>query len=156
MEHDAPEMSHDLGCFTLCSTKLYDADEGENGVSNEVAEHNAAGTSLMGITNENPSSPEKIVKTRTYDPIAGESVAHGAAIEDIDNSGDVNMEAYIMPDDVIRAGGFGAKDDIGSFLPAAIDSTDFEASLRDARDYEEPQGEISRPGLGWTEERESE
>ena len=66
-------------------------------------------------------------------------------------TGEVNMEAAITADDVMRAGGFGARDDIGSFLPVAIDSTDFEASLRDARDFEEPQGEIPRPGLGWKE-----
>lgn len=70
--------------------------------------------------------------------------------EEIDASGDVNTEASITTDDVIRAGGFGARDDISSFLPVASDSTDFEASIRDARDYEEPQGEVSRPGLGWT------
>ena len=40
-------------------------------------------------------------------------------------------------DDVERAGGLGARDEIGSFLPVAMDSTDFEASLRDARDFEE-------------------
>ncbi|KAI3507449.1 hypothetical protein L1887_22435 [Cichorium endivia] len=65
------------------------------------------------------------------------------------DSGDVNMEASISADDVMRAGGFGARDDISNFLPVASDSTDFEASLRDARDYEEPQKEICRPGLGW-------
>nr|GEW80482.1 hypothetical protein [Tanacetum cinerariifolium] len=64
-------------------------------------------------------------------------------------SGDVNMEASISADDVMRAGGFGARDDISSFLPVASDSTDFEASLRDARGYEEPQKDICRPGLGW-------
>lgn len=61
----------------------------------------------------------------------------------------VNMEATILADDVMRAGGYGARDDISSFLPVASDSTDFEASLRDARDYEEPQKDICRPGLGW-------
>ncbi|KAH7677181.1 hypothetical protein IHE45_07G065800 [Dioscorea alata] len=66
-------------------------------------------------------------------------------------TGEVNMEAVIKTDDVVRAGGFGATDDIGSLLPVAVDSTDFEASLRDARDFEEPQGETLRPGLGWTE-----
>ena len=71
--------------------------------------------------------------------------------EVIDTSGEVNMEASIAPDDVVRAGGFGARDDISSFLPVASDSTDFEASIRDAREYEEPLGEVSRPGLGWTE-----
>lgn len=64
-------------------------------------------------------------------------------------SADVNMEASISADDVMRAGGFGARDDISSFLPVASDSTDFEASLRDAREYEEPQKDICRPGLGW-------
>lgn len=63
--------------------------------------------------------------------------------------GEVNMEASIIADDVIRAGGFGARDDISSFLPVASDSTDFEATIRDAREYEESQGEICRPGLGW-------
>lgn len=67
--------------------------------------------------------------------------------------GDFNIEATITEDDVQRAGGFGATDDIGSFLPVALDSTDFEASLRSARDYEEPQGEVSRPGLGWSENK---
>ncbi|CAH2074234.1 unnamed protein product [Thlaspi arvense] len=66
--------------------------------------------------------------------------------------GEVNMEASISAEDVIRAGGFGAKDDIGSFLPVASDSTDFEESIRSARDYEEPQPEVQRPGLGWPKE----
>ncbi|KAI3750378.1 hypothetical protein L2E82_21013 [Cichorium intybus] len=70
------------------------------------------------------------------------------------DSGDVNMEASISADDVMRAGGFGARDDISNFLPVASDSTDFEASLRDARDYEEPQKEICRPGLGWKDVKE--
>ena len=64
-------------------------------------------------------------------------------------SGDINMEASISEDDVMRAGGFGARDDISSFLPVASDSTDFEASLCEARDFEEPQKDIFRPGLGW-------
>jgi len=63
--------------------------------------------------------------------------------------GEVNMEASISAEDVIRAGGFGAKDDIGSFLPVASDSTDFEESIRSARDYEEAKPEVQRPGLGY-------
>uniref|UniRef100_A0A1J3IIV7 Uncharacterized protein n=1 Tax=Noccaea caerulescens TaxID=107243 RepID=A0A1J3IIV7_NOCCA len=66
--------------------------------------------------------------------------------------GEVNMEASISAEDVIRAGGFGAKDDNGSFLPVASDSTDFEESIRSARDYEEAQPEVQRPGLGWPKE----
>ncbi|GJN13218.1 hypothetical protein PR202_ga31564 [Eleusine coracana subsp. coracana] len=64
-------------------------------------------------------------------------------------SADVNMEAAISTEDVVRAGGFGARDDIGSLLPTAIDSTDFEASIRDARDFEGEKEEPSHPGLGW-------
>jgi hypothetical protein len=66
---------------------------------------------------------------------------------------DVNMEAAISTEDVMRAGGFGAKDDIGSLLPTAIDSTDFEASLRDARDFEGGNEAPSHPGLGWKGEK---
>ncbi|KAH7855067.1 hypothetical protein Vadar_020897 [Vaccinium darrowii] len=46
------------------------------------------------------------------------------------------MEASISSDEVLHAGGFGARDDISSFLQVASDSTNSEASLRDARDYE--------------------
>ncbi|CAM0954823.1 unnamed protein product [Alopecurus aequalis] len=63
---------------------------------------------------------------------------------------DMNMEAAISADDVMRAGGFGAKDDIGSLLPTAMDCTDFEASLRDARDFEGEQEQPSHPGLGYS------
>lgn len=83
--------------------------------------------------------------------VNGKAMEQGVGMENENNTGDVDMEAAITTDDVIRAGGFGARDDMSSFLPVAIDSTDFEASLRDARDFEEPQEEISRPGLGWTE-----
>ncbi|KAE9591182.1 hypothetical protein Lal_00032158 [Lupinus albus] len=92
-----------------------------------------------------------VVGTKIFDQEAGETCPKGTTpLEEMDASGDVNMEASITTDDVIRAGGFGARDDISSVLPVASDSTDFEASIRDARDYEEPQGEVSRPGLGWT------
>lgn len=63
-----------------------------------------------------------------------------------------NMEASATSDEVMRAGGFGATDDISSFLPVASDFTDFEANLRDARDYEDFEEKINRPGLGWTGE----
>ncbi|OIV92304.1 hypothetical protein TanjilG_10514 [Lupinus angustifolius] len=88
---------------------------------------------------------------KIFDEEGGETCLKGTThVEEMDVSGDVNMEASITTDDVIRAGGFGARDDISSVLPVASDSTDFEASIRDARDYEEPQGQVSRPGLGWT------
>lgn len=91
-----------------------------------------------------------VAETKIADREGREICPKGTPLKEMDVSGDVNMEASIIPDDVIRAGGFGARDDISSFLPVASDSTDFEASIRDARDYEEPQGEASRPGLGWT------
>ncbi|CAL1385730.1 unnamed protein product [Linum trigynum] len=72
------------------------------------------------------------------------------------SSGEVNMEAAISTDDVIRAGGFGARDDIGSLLPVASDSTDFEAMILNAKDYEGPQAEQRRPGLGWKDASEGE
>ncbi|XP_047318786.1 uncharacterized protein LOC124922104 [Impatiens glandulifera] len=84
--------------------------------------------------------------SRQEQPIVDENVGQVVSAE-------VNMEASISSDDVTRAGGFGARDDISSFLPVASDSTDFEASLRDAREYEDPQEEIKRPGLGWTESK---
>ncbi|XP_048127711.1 uncharacterized protein LOC115733684 isoform X1 [Rhodamnia argentea] len=98
-----------------------------------------------------PSSPGRIPQVEVSDPEAGGTVGLDAIVNDTNISGEVNMEALIVPDDVIRAGGFGARDDISSFLPVASDSTDFEAALRDARDYEELQEEVCRPGLGWTE-----
>ncbi|CAN1121150.1 hypothetical protein LINPERHAP1_LOCUS5910 [Linum perenne] len=76
------------------------------------------------------------------------------AEDDEHSCGDVNMEASISIDDVMRAGGFGARDDIGSVLPVASDSTDFEAMILDAKDYEEPQKVLRRPGLGWTDAAE--
>ena len=104
-----------------------------------------------GVLKNFTKSSGAVTETRiAADGKGGESCPKGTRLEEIDASGDVNMEASITPDDVIRAGGFGARDDISSFLPVASDSTDFEASIRDARDYEEPQGQVSRPGLGWT------
>ncbi|KAL6498471.1 hypothetical protein OROHE_026568 [Orobanche hederae] len=64
----------------------------------------------------------------------------------------VTEEGAFTSDEVIRAGGFGAKDDISSFLPVASDFTDIEANLRGAREYEDLSEEIHHPGLGWTSE----
>lgn len=105
---------------------------------------------VVADTTPSEMDDKDVAETKIVDRKGGENCPKGAPLEEIGASGDVNMEVPITPDDVIRAGGFGARDDIGSFLPVASDSTDFEASIRDARDYEEPQGEVSRPGLGWT------
>lgn len=85
-----------------------------------------------------------------------ENIVKAEPPRQIDMAGEINMEASMSADDVLRAGGFGARDDIGSFLPVASDSTDFEATILNARDYEGPQGEISRPGLGWKEATKTE
>lgn len=81
----------------------------------------------------------------------GEDATQGARLVDLETSGDVNMEASISPDDVACAGGLGARDGISSFLPVASDSTDFGEALLKARDYEGPQGDVSRPSVCWTE-----
>ncbi|KAD6119633.1 hypothetical protein R6Q59_025658 [Mikania micrantha] len=106
---------------------------------------------------EDTSAPSDPVQPETS--LSGDRKHNSSTIEenkvedDADmDSGDVNMEASISADDVMRAGGFGARDDISSFLPVASDSTDFEASLRDAREYEEPQKDVCRPGLGWKDD----
>ncbi|XP_020243764.1 uncharacterized protein LOC109822018 isoform X2 [Asparagus officinalis] len=114
-------------------------DQSRSTMNTEATETNKAQTE--------PKKPSEVVNNSSKGEVMEQNQgAHNAHI-----GGEVNMEAAITADDVMRAGGFGARDDIGSFLPAAIDSTDFEASLRDARDFEEPQGETLRPGLGWTE-----
>ncbi|KAJ6864373.1 hypothetical protein NC651_035045 [Populus alba x Populus x berolinensis] len=100
-----------------------------------------------------PSSSGDNMKVTVVDWKAQELVSPNAPIDE-DRSGEVKMEASLTPDDVIRAGGFGARDDKSSFLPVASDSTGFEATILDARNYEEPQGEIQRPGLGWTERKQ--
>ena len=41
----------------------------------------------------------------------------------------VDMSAPISADDLARAGGLGAKDDMGHALPVAVDATDFEEEL---------------------------
>ncbi|KAI7726262.1 hypothetical protein M8C21_008606 [Ambrosia artemisiifolia] len=93
------------------------------------------------------------VSSTKNDTVKQETVKENKVEDEHDmGSGDVNMEASVTSDDVMRAGGYGARDDISSFLPVASDSTDFEASLRDAREYEEPQKDVCRPGLGWKED----
>ncbi|CAK9183831.1 unnamed protein product [Ilex paraguariensis] len=120
----------------------------EGSIRNEVAESVQLDTNTVDEQKQQPGSLVDIIQVNRADSKFVSDVAQNAAPADIAH-GDVNMEASIRADDVLRAGGFGARDDISSFLPVASDSTDFEASLRDARDYEEPQEEICRPGLGW-------
>ncbi|KAL2636006.1 hypothetical protein R1flu_007485 [Riccia fluitans] len=69
---------------------------------------------------------------------------------------DYSFEAPILADDVVRAGGLGARDELGQVLPSAMDATDFEASLRDAQQYEDDQVEtdLPRPGLGFTKDQQ--
>ncbi|RDX72128.1 hypothetical protein CR513_48433, partial [Mucuna pruriens] len=128
---------------------LHDNKESTHG-DNILADTNHPKIDDKGVLKNFTRSSGDVAQTRIADRKGGENCPKSTRPEEIDASGDVNMEASITTDDVIRAGGFGARDDISSFLPVASDSTDFEASIRDARDYEEPQGQVSRPGLGWT------
>lgn len=127
--------------------ELESSDKVEGSVEKGIAE-SADEIHAMNGQKKHQDSEEGNNKINKADPKGSENVAYAY----MNVPGEVNMEAEITADDVMRAGGFGARDDIGSFLPTAVDTTDFEASLRDARDYEEPQVGICRPGLGWTEE----
>ncbi|KAJ6968001.1 hypothetical protein NC653_036059 [Populus alba x Populus x berolinensis] len=123
-------------------------DTDENRTSNDAAETNFSRNVVKDTPRPGPSSSGDNMKVTVVDWKAQELVSPNAPIDE-DRSGEVKMEASLTPDDVIRAGGFGARDDISSFLPVASDST-----ILDARNYEEPQGEIQRPGLGWTERKQ--
>ncbi|KAL3755239.1 hypothetical protein ACJRO7_002312 [Eucalyptus globulus] len=116
-----------------------------------IKEDQLSSIEVKNVSEPIPSSPGSIWQAKVFDPESGGTVGPNAIVNDTDVSGEVYMEACIVPEDVMRAGGFGARDDISRFLPVASDSTDFEAALRDARDYEELQEEVCRPGLGWTE-----
>jgi len=130
------------------------SDKNEAGRTNEVPISDRPQTDVNGIPKEGAGFAKYTSQFYIY-PKSGNDAAEKEAHRHFDQSGQVNMEAAINADDVIRAGGYGARDDLSSFLPVASDSTDFEASLLDARDYEEPRGEQPRPGLGWSEDRES-
>lgn len=138
MDHKSAEAFHDTD---------------ENRTRDEAAESNCSKNDVKDIPRPGPSTPVDNRKVNLVDWRAQELVSPNSPIDE-NRSGEVNMEASITQDAIIRAGGFGARDDIGSFLPVASDSTDFEATILDARNYEEPQGEIHRPGLGWTEATE--
>ncbi|CAM8883828.1 hypothetical protein QQ045_019123 [Rhodiola kirilowii] len=99
----------------------------------------------------NGATVEKPAKELVLNPAAEDGSSPKSICGQPNTYGEVNVEASIYADDVIRAGGFGATDNINSFLPVASDSTDFEARIRDARGYEEEQQETHRHGLGWTE-----
>ncbi|KAK9289341.1 hypothetical protein L1049_008414 [Liquidambar formosana] len=128
----------------------------ENSIRNEATESGHPKADVGDALKQDLVASKNIVGVSIIDPKGGENAAEGADLGDMNASGAVKMESSVTSDDVIRAGGFGARDDISSFLPVASDSTDFEATLRDARSYEEPQGEICRPGLGWRDDRETE
>ncbi|KAG1338379.1 hypothetical protein COCNU_04G006850 [Cocos nucifera] len=125
----------------------------ENNAKDVISETKEGTKHEMELKDPPNQDGDTLKYTEDYDmeKVNGKAMEQSVGTKNENSTGDVNMEAAITTDDVIRAGGFGARDDMSSFLPVAIDSTDFEASLRDARDFEEPQEEISRPGLGWTE-----
>lgn len=139
MEHELIEVSHEN-----------DKDRKRN----EATESTNIEVSVKDASKAVRSSPRKDVQINAI-ACKGEGI-DGKTSENVENSGEVNMEVSVTAEDVIRAGGFGARDDISSFLPVASDWTDFEASIRDARNYEGPQGDVCRRGLGWREASERE
>ncbi|PPD67832.1 hypothetical protein GOBAR_DD35290 [Gossypium barbadense] len=141
---------------TLCyyKGKIFHEEKDEDRTRDEPIESSNSKVSGEDASKVVPKSPTNDVHDNVI-AWKGEG-RDGETSEYMETSGEANMEVSLTTDDVIRAGGFGARDDIGSFLPVASDSTDFEASIRDARDYEEPQGDIHRPGLGWREASERE
>ncbi|XP_043692280.1 uncharacterized protein LOC122642766 [Telopea speciosissima] len=130
-------------------------DGNEDSMTNGVAKSDNREMNVKDVPVKDSDTTEDTIEINRAGSNLGDDVEQVAASADMETPGEVNMEAFVTADDIIKAGGFGARDDISSLLPVAIDSTDFEASLRDARDYEEPQGEISRPGLGWTDAKVS-
>ncbi|CAI9099786.1 OLC1v1036660C1 [Oldenlandia corymbosa var. corymbosa] len=128
----------------------YQQEGGNQSTKSEIAECVQSELKKIDISNENGGSKRNDAQEMRADTDAGANQKDFLPPPYLNAiQGEVNMEASISADDVVRAGGFGARDDISSCLPVASDFTDFEASLLDARDYEEPQEEISRPGLGW-------
>ncbi|KAL9249195.1 hypothetical protein AKJ16_DCAP22837 [Drosera capensis] len=133
-----------------CGCKPTNYDRIKKNESQIVAKPDHSEAANKYVVTQSTGSPKTMeqhytVKPRNESDATREEVPRGNQ-----TLGEVNMEATITSDDILRAGGFGARDDLNSFLPAASDLTDFEASLNDACEYEEPQGVSDRPGLGWT------
>ncbi|OMO54326.1 hypothetical protein COLO4_36524 [Corchorus olitorius] len=139
MERESVEVSHE---------------KDKDRTRNETAESTNSEVSVEDASKTVPSSAINDVQVQAVAWKGGG--IDDETLETVESSGEVNMEASVTADDVVRAGGFGARDDLSSVLPVASDGTDFEASIRDARGYEEPQGKVHRPGLGWTEASEKE
>lgn len=130
--------------------------ETENDSKTEVTKSVGSQCDAKDAPKRDPCPSEDVSQAQIVDPGTKDTVTRDKCSYHDDTSGEINMEAAISSDDVIRAGGFGARDDLNCFLPGASDSTDFESSLLDAREYEEPHGELQRPGLGWTEAKGAE
>ncbi|KAJ4830983.1 hypothetical protein Tsubulata_009301 [Turnera subulata] len=124
-----------------------------NSSRNNGTESNCLQEDLKDAAMSGPSSAGNNIPSNMVDR-KGEGNVSASQPANVDASAEVNMEASITTDDVLRAGGLGARDDISSFLPVASDSTDFEETILNAKNYEGAQGETSRPGLGWTEAAE--
>ncbi|XVF56204.1 hypothetical protein PTKIN_Ptkin06aG0099500 [Pterospermum kingtungense] len=133
---------------------LVSNEKGKDRTGNEEIQSTNSEVSVEGASKVVPINPIKDAQVNAVAWNGGGT--KGETLEHVETSGEVNMEVSVTPEEVIRAGGFGARDDISSFLPVASDWTDFEASIRDAKDYEEPQGDVHRPGLGWREASERE
>ncbi|KAK6244220.1 hypothetical protein QUC31_010629 [Theobroma cacao] len=158
MEHKSIEVSHakayylPMMAITFSESNVI-MEKDKDRTRNEATEFTSE-VSVEDASKALPSSPINDVQVHTVAWKGGG--IDEETLQNVETPGEVNMEVSVTAEDVIQAGGFGARDDISSFLPVASDWTDFEASIRDARDYEEPQGEVHRPGLGWREASERE
>ncbi|XP_022744703.1 uncharacterized protein LOC111295471 [Durio zibethinus] len=139
MEHESIEVSHEK-----------DKDRKRN----EATESTNSEVSVEDASKAVSSSPINDMQINAIARNGGG--IDSKTLENVQTSGEINMEVSVTVEDVIRAGGFGARDDISSFLPIASDWTDLESSIRDAKNYEGPQRDVCRPGLGWREASERE
>eukprot|EP00850_Spirogloea_muscicola_P000507 SM000002S05587 [mRNA] locus=s2:1009155:1010192:+ [translate_table: standard] len=95
----------------------------------------------------------------------GQDAAGDDAYKAVSHAGaDVDMSAEISPQDLEVAGGLGARDDLASPLPAAMDATDFEEAISPLGAPEEDEAgnkdfssnsHAAHPGLGATPESSS-
>ncbi|GAB2210125.1 hypothetical protein Droror1_Dr00015383 [Drosera rotundifolia] len=138
------------GFFTMEESTAEVIDDKQETESQIVAKPDHSEAVVKYAIAHSTGSPKTSEQHNTVRPRNGLNAAREEVPQGNQTLGEVNMEATITSDDLLRAGGFGARDDLNSFLPAASDLTDFEASLNDAREYEEPQRVSRRPGLGWT------
>ncbi|BBN11220.1 hypothetical protein MPTK1_5g10090 [Marchantia polymorpha subsp. ruderalis] len=115
-------------------------------------------TEVADYTSVPPVTEVSLSASKTDESVAAPKKSEDWTYKHNPNRGaDYSMEAPILAEDVVRAGGLGARDELGHFLPSAMDATDFEASLRDAQQYEDvgPERDVPRPGVGFVKDQQN-